>query len=118
MCNKEEETLEHLMLQCPCFRGAREKVPIDVAELIDKAGGNQTLQTTNNSAPSTGSAQRSSLPCCRTTVNHWCNQQYEKHWNEGDTNSTNIEKVRALAEEIIVMTEDSLLIWNGVVTKA
>ena len=45
MCNKEEETLEHLMLQCPCFRGAREKIPIDAAELIDKAGGNKILQT-------------------------------------------------------------------------
>ena len=45
MCNTEEETLEHLMLQCPCFRGAREKVPHDVVELIDKAGSNKTLQT-------------------------------------------------------------------------
>jgi hypothetical protein len=27
-----------------------------------------------------------------TTINHWCSQQYEKHWNEGDTTSTNNEK--------------------------
>ena len=61
---------------------------------------------------------RGAVPCYRTTVNHWCSQQYEKHWNEGDTTSTNNEKVRALAEEIIVSTEHSLPIWNGVVTKA
>jgi hypothetical protein len=43
---------------------------------------------------------------------------YKKHRQEGDANSTNNEKVRALAEEIIVATEYSLPLWNGVVTKA
>ena len=114
MCNKTEETLEHLMLQCPCFRGAREKVPNDVVEMIEKAGGNKTLQT---AAHLVLGVRRGIVPSGRTTVNHWRNQQYDKHWQEEDKNSSENEKVRALEEEIIVATEYSLPIWNGVVVQ-
>jgi hypothetical protein len=32
MCGKDTETLEYLRLECPCFRGAREKVSIDIEQ--------------------------------------------------------------------------------------
>ena len=89
MCIKKEETLGHLMLHCLCFRGARKKVPTDVVEMIEEAGGNKTLQT---AAHLVLGVSRGTVPCSRTTVNRWCNQQYEKHLQEGDANSTKMKR--------------------------
>ena len=93
MCNKKEETLEHLMLRCLCFRVAREKVPTDVVEMIEKAGGNKTLQT---AAHLVLNVSGWAIPCSRTTFNNWYSQQYEIFWHDGDANSTSNEKNEGL----------------------
>ena len=77
-----------------------------MVEIPEKAGSNKTLQTVAH--PLLG-VSRGTVPCSRTSVNYWCNQQHEKHWQEGDASSTNNEKVS---------TEYAIPIWNEVVTKA
>jgi hypothetical protein len=62
-----------------------------LVEIIEKTGGNNTLQTVAHLFML--GVSRGTVPCSRTTVNHWCNQQHEKHWQEGDASSINNEKV-------------------------
>jgi hypothetical protein len=115
MCGKATETFEHLILECPCFRGAREKVPIDIAEMVKQAGGSNTLQAVIHQVLG---VYRGAAPKTRDTINHWCRQQYDSNWYEGDENKTKNEMVRALAEEIVVEMKYTLPLWNGVLTKA
>jgi hypothetical protein len=60
---------EHLILECPCFRGARERVPMDVAEMVEQAGGtSNTLQAVIHQ---TLGLYRGAVPTIRATSNHW-----------------------------------------------
>ena len=85
MCGKDTEAFEHLTLDCPRFRGAREKVPMDIAKMVKQAGGNNTLQAVIHQVLG---VYRGAVPKTRDTINHWCRQQYDSNWYEGDENKT------------------------------
>jgi hypothetical protein len=84
MCGKDTEIFEHLILECPCFRGAREKVPMDVAEMVKQVGGSNTLQAVIHQVLG---VYRGAVPKTRDTSN-WCRQQYDSNWYEGDGEKT------------------------------
>ena len=85
MCNKHTETLEQLMLQCPCFRGAREKVPVDIAEMVKEAGGTKTLQVVVHQILENSKGKVKGV---REEMNHWCKQPYENTWLHGAEHRT------------------------------
>ena len=89
--------------------------PMDIAEMVKQAGGNNTLQAVIHQVLG---VYRGPVPKTRDTINHWCRQQYENNWYEGDENKTQNEMIRALAEEIVVEMKYTLPLWNGVLTKA